>query len=106
MGQEEQVMQELQGKGIAAALLRKDGVLVSSSIGFEEGAQNIIASISNITEEMMLEVADSQKEVEINIDNSFFVIVPVNNFLLCGLVKERELKKELRDAAEQLKRIL
>lgn len=106
MGQEEQIIQELQGKGIAAALVRKDGILIASTIGFEEGAQNVISSISSITEELMLNVSDSQKEIEINIDSSFFVIVPVNSFLLCGLVKDRELKKELREAAEQLKAIV
>lgn len=99
----ENLLDGIKGKGIETALIRKDGILLHSTITLDETAPAIISSLANITDELMKQASDSQKEIEITIDGIYFVIIPIKEFLLCSPVGDRELKKELRTLAEQLK---
>ena len=99
----EQTLNDLKSKGIECALVRKDGVLIYSTLTLDDATPGIIAALSGVSDEMLKRVSDRQKEVEIALGGLFFVIVPFGDFLLCGAVKDRELKKELRAAADILK---
>lgn len=99
----ENLLNDLKGKGVETALIRKDGILIHSTITLDETAPTIISSLANITDELMKQNSDSQKEIEITMDNIYFVVIPVKEFLLCSPVTDRELKKDLRALAEQLK---
>jgi hypothetical protein len=102
----ETILSELKAKNVECALIRKDGLLVHTTITLEEGTPNLIASLSNIAEELMREVSDRDKEMEITFDGIFMVLLPVKTYLLCGIVKQRESKQDLRAAAEKLKAAL
>lgn len=102
----EQVLESLKAKGIESALIRQDGLMVHSTLTVDEATPGIIASLANITDELMKQGSDQQKEVEITVDTMYFVAIPVRTFLLCGIVKDRELKKDLREAAAQIRKFL
>jgi len=99
----EDLLNSLKGKGVETALIRKDGVLIHSTITLDETAPTIISSLANITDELMKQSSDSQKEIEITLDNIYFFMIPIKEYILCSPVADRELKKEVRGLAEKLK---
>jgi hypothetical protein len=102
----ESMLNASKSKGIETSLIRKDGILIHSTVTLDETLPNIVSSIANITDELMKQSKDNQKEIEVTIDNVYFVIIPVKEYLLCSPVTDRELKKELRALAEQVKGII
>lgn len=96
------LLQELKSKGLEVAIIRNDGLLVSSTINMDDVTPNVISSLSNISDAMFKQIQDNQKEIEVTFDGLYFVILPIKNLLLCGLVKQREQKKDLRDASEKI----
>jgi hypothetical protein len=99
----ENILNDLKTKGIECALVRKDGVLVYSTLTLDEATPDIIASLSAVSEELMMRTNDRQKEIEVSLGGIFFVMVPFKEFILCGAVKDREMKKDLRAAVDLLK---
>ena len=80
--------------------------MIYSTLTLDETTPNIISALTSITDELMRQVSDKQKEIEVSIDSVYFVVLPINSYLLCGVVKERDAKKEMRAVAEQLKTLL
>ena len=106
MADTETILTGLKAKGIECALIRKDGLMIYSTLTLDETTPNIISALTSITDELMRQVSDKQKEIEVSIDSVYFVVLPINSYLLCGVVKERDAKKEMRAVAEQLKTLL
>ncbi|MBI2080046.1 hypothetical protein HYT84_04735 [Candidatus Micrarchaeota archaeon] len=102
----EGILQDLKSKGLEVAIIRKDGVLVRSSISMDEVTPNVIASLVNVSDAMFKEIEEEQKELEATFDGLYFVMIPIKTFILCGLVRQRDQKKELRAAADKLLTIL
>jgi hypothetical protein len=101
------LMNEMKGAGIPAACIRADGVIVASTIAIDEATSNLLSSISNITDALMKESGDKQKEIEICVDNIYLVFIALgNNYSLCGILKDREEKKTLRQYAERIAKLL
>ena len=99
----ESILNDLKTKGIECALVRKDGVLVYSTLTLDETTPDIIASFCATSDELVRRTNDRQREIEVSLGGIFFVMVPFNEFILCGAVKDREMKKDLRAAVELLK---
>ncbi len=102
----ENLMNSMKSKSVESALIRKDGILIHSTLTLDETVPNIVASLANVTDELMKQAGDSQREIEITLDNIYFVIIPIKEYVLCSPVNERELKKELRDLAERVRAII
>ena len=100
------ILAEMRDAGILGACLMADGVIIASTIAIDDSGSNLITSISNITDTLMKEAGDKQKEIEITIDNLFLVMIPFNNYFLCGMLKDREEKKPLRDYATRISKLL
>lgn len=100
------ILSEMRDAGILGACIRADGVIIASTIAMDNTGSNFLASISNITDTLMKESGDKQKEIEISVDNLFLVMIPINNYILCGMLKDREEKKALRDYASRMSETL
>lgn len=106
VGTIQSLMSEMRDVGILGACIRSDGVVLASTIAIDDAGSNLLSSISNITDTLMKEGGDNQRELEITIDNLFLVIIPIKNHLLCGMLKDREEKKTLRDYASKILTLL
>jgi len=99
----ENALNELKSKGIECAIIRKDGILIYSTLNLDESAPNVIASMANVTNELMRKNSDVQKEIEVSIDGVYFVVIPIKDYFLCSVVKERDAKKIVRDIVAKIK---
>ncbi|MDO8554931.1 MAG: hypothetical protein Q7S22_09035 [Candidatus Micrarchaeota archaeon] len=99
----EEILTGMKNAGIAGAVIRRDGITVFSTIALSETGPNIFSSIANICDAISKEIGDKQKEIEISMSGLFFVIIPVDSYLFCGAVKDREQKKTLREYSEKFK---
>lgn len=102
----ETLVNEMKQKGIESGIVRKDGILAYGTVIAGDATAQNVASVSNTTESILSKVKDSSKEIEIALDNSFYVIIPLKEYLLCASVKDREEKKILREYAEKLRAVL
>lgn len=105
-GELEALLNELKGKGIGGAIVRVDGVPVTSTMAINEISAGLISSVANISDAMMKKNDDRQKELEITFDDQTLVMVPVNNHIFCGMVKEKEDKKIVMEFAERARPFL
>jgi len=105
-GELEMLLNELKGKGIGGAIVRVDGVPVTSTMAINEISAGLISSVANISDALMKKNDDRQKELEITFDDQTLVMVPVNNHIFCGMVKEKEDKKIVMEFAERAKPFL
>lgn len=102
----ETLIDDLKTSGISAALIRKDGISIYSTITLSETGPAVFANVANICDAISKESGDTPKEIEVGFSGMFLVILPVSDYLLCGIVKDRELKKLMRECADKLAKIL
>lgn len=101
------LLNELKSKGIDSGIIRKDGILAYGSL--PAGGENtaaIISSVANTAEALLSKVKNSSKETEIALEGSFLVLIPLKDFILCSMVKDREQKQLLRECAEKVRLLL
>ncbi len=92
--------------GIGGMIIRKDGKVLNSTVAVNEIGAGMISSLANITDAMAKKISDEQKEVEITFKNLIIIMIPINEYYFCGMVKEREQKKQVRKYAEEAKGLL
>jgi len=97
------VLEEMKAAGITGALVRADGVLVHSTMPLSDSGAGLLASVSNVSDALMKRVNDTPKELEITFQSQILVIIPIDGYLFCGIVKDREKKKTIRDYAAKAK---
>lgn len=97
----EKLLDEMKGKGINGAVVRKDGVLVQSTIALNDVGANMIASVANVSDAMLKKAGDAQKSMEIVFSSLIFVLVPVGDHIFCGVIKDREEKKAVLEFAKR-----
>lgn len=102
----EQLILGMKDAGINGAVIRNDGLLMSSTISITDSGANTFASLFNVCDALLKTVKDAQREVEISAGGLLLVLLPVGNYLLCGVINNRDQKKTLREYAEKLKQIL
>jgi hypothetical protein len=100
----EEILNQMKQNGITGAVIRKDGVVMNSTVALSAPA--IISSLANISDAILQKEHEHQKELEIAFNNLILVVVPVKNCYFCGMVKERAQKKLVRDYAEQASAVL
>lgn len=108
MGAElEALLTEMKEKnGIGGAIVRVDGVTVTSTIALNELSAGILASVANVTDAIMKKMDDHEKEIEVSMDGLILVMIPLKNHVFCGMVKQREDKKIVSEYAQKAKAYL
>ncbi len=99
-------MNEMKGKGIGGAVVGTDGVVVHSTIAMNDPTSGLIASVSNISDALMRKMGDQHKEIEISFGGLIVVLVPIKNYVFCGMVKDREEKKTVLEYAQKARAYL
>ncbi len=105
-GELEALLNEMKGKGIGGAILRVDGVPVTSTMAINETTSGLISSVVNISDAMMKKNNDTQNQLELSFDEQTLVMIPVNNHIFCGMVKDKDDKKTVMEYAEKAKPFL
>ncbi|MBS3067715.1 hypothetical protein J4450_03365 [Candidatus Micrarchaeota archaeon] len=100
------LLAEMRNNGITGAVVRNDGILISSTISLSESGASTFASLSNVCDALLKTLKDTQREIEISAGGLFLVLLPVGSYLLCGVVKSRDQKKMLKEYADKLKQIV
>ncbi len=106
MAELEALLNEMKEKGIGGAVVRVDGVQVCSTIPLNDVSAGLLASVSNVSDALMKRMKDQQKELEISFEGLILVMVPINNHLFCGMIKDREEKGTVLEYAEKAKAYL
>ena len=96
------VLESLKGMGIGAAFIKKDGTLVQATIKVDDVAASVLSSLSNVSATLLKRAKDDQKELELVFDSDLLVVLPVKSYYLCGILKNRDQKKTLREHAAKL----
>lgn len=100
-GKIEEILNEMKNEGIGGALIRKDGVVVHSSIALSDIAPGMLARCSNISESMLGTFKNTQKEVEIAFTGGTVVLVPMKTFVFCGIAKSKDEKRKIVDYSKK-----
>jgi len=96
-------LEEMKAAGISGALVRKDGILIHSTFAINETGAGLLASVQNVSDALLKGEKDEANETEIAFGNLILVIVPVDDFLFCGAIKERDQKTIVRKYARLIK---
>lgn len=99
----ESTLNELKEKEISSAIIRQDGIIISSNFQFEDAGVNAISTIANTSDALLKQFKDKQKEMEIVLGNTSFFIVHIGVFMLCTILKNKDQKQLVRDCAVKLK---
>jgi hypothetical protein len=102
----EEILNEMKGKDIGAAVVQADGTIVHSTIAVNDVSAGLLASVTNISDAMMKKAGDKQKEVEVSFGGLMLVMVPLNKHIFCGMIKSREQKAEVLEYAQKAKAFL
>ncbi len=99
----EGILGGLQKDGIRSAVVRNDGLLLSSTLTLGKAGAGALASFSNVCDALLKTMQDAPREIEVTSGGNYVVIVPVGTYLLCGVLQDRDQKKLLRSYAEKLR---
>ncbi len=102
----EELLTSMRNSGVNGAVIRNDGLLLSSTISLNESGAGTFASLSNVCDALLKSVKDNQREIEVSAGGLFLVLLPVGTYLLCGVITNRDQKKTLREYADKLKSIV
>lgn len=97
----ETLLNAMKDKGVGGALLRVDGVPVHSTLALSELSTGLIASMANVSDAIMKKMDERQKQMELAFENSVLVIVPMGNYVFCGMVRTKEEKRLVLEYAEK-----
>jgi predicted regulator of Ras-like GTPase activity (Roadblock/LC7/MglB family) len=97
----EALLNEMKDRGIGGALVRVDGVPVHSTLALNELSTGLIASVANVSDALMKKADDRQRQIELAFENSVLVMVPLGNYIFCGMVRTKEEKRLVLEYAER-----
>lgn len=100
-GQIEALLNEMKNEGIGGGLIRKDNVVIKTTMALSEIAPGLIARTSNISEALMEKVKNTHKEAEISFANGTLVSIPMKNYIFFGIAKTKEEKKRIIEYAKK-----
>jgi hypothetical protein len=99
----ELALEEMKSAGINGAVVRKDGILIHSTFAINETGAGLLAKVQNVSDALLNIAKDKANETEIAFGNLILVIIPMNDFLFCGAIKDREQKSIVRKYAQLAK---
>jgi len=100
-GRIEEILNEMKAEGIGGALVRKDGVVIYSTVALPDVAPGLIARCSNISDALMSKIQDTQKENEITFSNGTIVAVPMKKFIFYGVAKTKDEKRKILEYSKK-----
>lgn len=100
------LLESLKTTGIESALIRADGGLVFSTFHLDDAGAAALAGTSNVAGTLLQRGGDAQRELEIVMENDLIVLLPLKSHFLCGVLKNREQKKTLREYADRLGKMI
>lgn len=106
MEEMEQILNEMKEKGIGGAVIRNDGINVSSTMAMDEITTGLISSVSNVSDALMKRSGDSPQSMELTFKNRILVIVPIKNHIFCAMIDERTQKKTVLEYAKRANELL
>lgn len=92
--------------GMGGGLLRLDGAVIKSTIALPETAPMLISRTMNVSDAIMREVKDLQKEAEIYLGKDTLVIMRIDSYLFFGLAKTKDEKKLVIEYAKKVESVL
>jgi len=102
----EALLNEMKEKGYGGAVIQVDGAVVHSTIALNELSSGLLASVANVSDAILKRMDDTQKEVEVAFGGMILVMVPLKNYIFCGMVKDREEKKIVLEYAQRAKALV
>lgn len=102
----ENILNKMKEAGIGGGIIRKDGVLIKSTVALGDIAPTVIARSANISDAMMQREGNKQKEVEISFEGETIVIVPVSTYVFFGITKTSEDKKSVLEFSRKIESVL
>ena len=106
MAEIENILNKMKEAGIGGGVIRKDGVLIKSTMALGDIAPTVIARSANISDAMMQREGNKQKEVEISFEGETIVIVPVSTYVFFGITKTSEDKKSVLEFSRKIESVL
>jgi len=97
----EQILNEMKEKDIGGAVIRVDGIIEHSTVALNDISAGLIASTANISDMLMQKMGDKQKEMETSFGSLILVMVPIKNYIFCGMIRNREEKKVVLEYAKK-----
>lgn len=105
-GKIEELLNEMKAEGIGGALIRKDGVIIYSTVALADVAPGLIARCSNIADAIMGKMKNMEKEAEISFTDGTIVVVPMKNLLFYGVAKSKEEKRRVLEYSQKAMKIV
>lgn len=102
----ETLLNDMKKEGIGAAVIRNDGVTVSSTIALNDVASGVLSSLANVSDAMLKRSGDKQESIEIAYKNEIVVVVPIKNHIFCGVIKDRSEKNKVLEFAKKAESFL
>jgi hypothetical protein len=102
----EKLLNEMKETGVGGGLIRKDGIVIKTTMAVDEVASTVIARSANISDALLQKDGDKQKEVEIGLDGKTLVIVPMGNYFFFGMAKSKEEKITALDYSRKMEKLL
>ncbi len=97
------IVDEMKVKGIETALVKREGGLVYSTFGMEDPAPYVSNYLANNAQLLMAELEDEATEIEIKAGEKFLILIPMDKYVLMGLVSNPEDRKTLHGYVESIK---
>lgn len=102
----ENILNKMKESGIGGGVIRKDGVLIKSTVALGDVAPTVIARAVNISDAMMQKEGNKQKEVEVSFEGQTVVMVPIGAYVFFGITKTNEEKKEVLEYSRKIESVL
>jgi len=106
LAQIDEILNKMKENGIGGGVIRIDGVLVKSTVALPDVLPMLISRATNVSDAMLAEVGDSQKEAEITIEAETLVVVRAGQHFFFGFAKNKEEKKTIIEYAKKLESAL
>ncbi len=97
-----QVINEMKEKGLETAIIKRKGGMVYSTFAMEDPSPYIVQYIANNAQLIMSQIDDDAKEIEITFEGKLLVLIPMDKYILIGIIKNKEDKKLLHNYANSI----
>jgi len=102
----EKILNDMKDAGIGGGLIRKDGVLIKSTVALGDIAPIVIARSANISDAMMQREGNIQKEAEVSFEGQTVVMVPISTYVFFGITKTSDEKKTVLEFSRKIESVL
>lgn len=99
------LIDDLKGRGMNAAIIRKDGVVVEANFNMKEKDGKIIASLYAVQDALLKEVKENAEEIRFTLKDRQVVVVSKSENLIMCFVKNKEELEIFKNVLKAAKKI-